>query len=70
MKTGVWDGCIRKIVNPRISWRILECFPKEEDLDTERSARAVFQVLKNHVSEGEINDVLVNLPGPIKALWN
>ena len=39
-----------------------EVFPEEV-------AWAVFKVLANHVSAGEIGDIKHVLPGPIRALW-
>ena len=38
------------------------------DYEVERAIRAVFKVLKNHVSEGEIRDVLATLPVELKPL--
>lgn len=38
------------------------------DYDVERAIHAVFKVLKNHVSEGEIRDVLATLPGELRPL--
>jgi uncharacterized protein (DUF2267 family) len=37
--------------------------------DPERVARAVFRVLANRISEGEIEDVEHVLPGEIRDLW-
>lgn len=34
-----------------------------------QAARAVFVVLKKHVSEGEVNDVAAELPRDLKRLW-
>lgn len=45
-------------------------FPSMQDIDPERSARVVFRVLKRHVTEGEIQDVLSNMPRGIQPLWN
>lgn len=50
--------------------RILAYFPKDESLDTERVARAVFRVMRKHISEGEIGDVLATLPPALRQLWN
>lgn len=38
------------------------------DYDVERAIHAVFKVLKNHVSEGEIRDVLATLPIELRPL--
>lgn len=38
-------------------------------LDREDAARAVFQALENHVSAGEIDDVIQSLPKDVCALW-
>jgi uncharacterized protein (DUF2267 family) len=38
-------------------------------LDPEQAARAVFQVLEHHVTPGEIEDVVSELPKDIRALW-
>jgi uncharacterized protein (DUF2267 family) len=35
----------------------------------EDAARAVFQVLENHVARGEVVDVLEELPQDIRTLW-
>jgi len=39
------------------------------EVDPERVARAVFRVLANRVSEGEIEDVLHVLPRELRELW-
>jgi uncharacterized protein (DUF2267 family) len=43
--------------------------PATRLIDREDAARAVFQVLENHVSAGEIHDVVQSLPKEIRALW-
>ncbi|AGC41362.1 hypothetical protein MYSTI_00003 [Myxococcus stipitatus DSM 14675] len=45
-----------------------------DDLDTppneaERLSRAVFATLREHISEGEIDDVMGQLPADLRALW-
>lgn len=42
---------------------------KMQPIDTEKAARAVFQILENHVSPGEIDDVIHVLPQEIRMLW-
>ena len=44
-------------------------FGGDLDLDTEPIARAVFSVLEQHVTEGEIDDVRQALPAAIRKLW-
>ena len=41
----------------------------KESIDPENAARAVFRTLENHVSAGEIRDVMQILPEDIRALW-
>jgi uncharacterized protein (DUF2267 family) len=38
-------------------------------INREDAVRAVFQTLENHVSAGEIDDVVQSLPKDIRALW-
>jgi len=40
-----------------------------QPIDTENTARAVFRTLENHVTPGEIRDVIQVLPQEIGALW-
>jgi uncharacterized protein (DUF2267 family) len=49
--------------------RIAQEMRDDESTDPERIARAVFAVLANRVSEGEIQDVKHVLPGDIRHLW-
>lgn len=49
--------------------RLLDYFPKEETLNTELMARAIFRVLDKHVSAGEIRHIHANLPREIRDLW-
>ncbi|MEA3182856.1 MAG: hypothetical protein QOI59_6379 [Gammaproteobacteria bacterium] len=48
---------------------IARYFQDAEDVNPERVARAVFTVLANHVSEGEIEDVRQVLPSGVRRLW-
>jgi uncharacterized protein (DUF2267 family) len=51
--------------------RRIEAAPERGDPtpDPERLARAVFSVLADHVSPGELEQVRPMLPRPLKALW-
>jgi uncharacterized protein (DUF2267 family) len=49
--------------------RIRQQFKPDEFVDPERIARAVFTVLENRVSEGEIEDVESTLPTELRDLW-
>ncbi|SDR63471.1 Uncharacterized conserved protein [Rhizobiales bacterium GAS113] len=44
-------------------------FAKAQPIDPECAARAVFEVLENHVTAGEIRHVIQELPREIHALW-
>jgi uncharacterized protein (DUF2267 family) len=44
-------------------------FATEGSIDPEKASRAVFQVLEEHVSRGEILDVIAELPEEIRTLW-
>jgi uncharacterized protein (DUF2267 family) len=39
------------------------------DVDPERITRAVFRLIADHVSEGEIRDVRGMLPSDVAQLW-
>jgi uncharacterized protein (DUF2267 family) len=39
------------------------------EVRAEEITRAVFQVIADHVTPGEINHVRINLPGEIRSLW-
>jgi len=41
----------------------------KQSVDAENAARAVFRTLENHVSPGEIRDVIHVLPQEIRTLW-
>ncbi len=44
-------------------------FPEEPAENAEKIARAVFNVLKKHVTAGEIEDVLHSLPAEIRRIF-
>jgi uncharacterized protein (DUF2267 family) len=44
-------------------------FPADSDFDPEQVPRAVFQLLANHVTAGEIEKVKGTLPAEIRSLW-
>ncbi len=37
--------------------------------DGENAIRAVLKVLRNHVSEGEVSDIIKTMPADLKPLW-
>jgi len=48
-------------------------FPPAEDaeyIDQEDITRAVFRVIANHVSQGEIDDVIGSMPKELRELWS
>jgi len=49
--------------------RMEQQFRGEDGIDTERVARAVFTVLANRVSAGEIADVKNVVPAELRELW-
>jgi uncharacterized protein (DUF2267 family) len=49
--------------------RIEQEFRGDDGKDAERVARAVFTLLANRVSEGEIEDIKATLPTEIRELW-
>jgi uncharacterized protein (DUF2267 family) len=49
--------------------RIEGYFSGDESVDPEQVARAVFTVLSNRVTEGEIEDVKHILPAELRELW-
>ncbi len=48
---------------------VREAFPRDEEIDSERVARAVFAVLARRVTEGEIGDVKGMMPEEVRELW-
>ena len=49
--------------------RIAEQFSGDDQADAEQVARAVFSVLSDRVTEGEIEDVKHVLPAELRVLW-
>lgn len=49
--------------------RVGEAFGWQSNIDPERAARAVFNVLACRISEGEIQDVTSILPRDLRELW-
>jgi uncharacterized protein (DUF2267 family) len=49
---------------------IARAFQDGSQVNPERVARAVFQVLARHVTPGEIEDIKNSLPADIRALWS
>ncbi len=49
--------------------RIAEHFVGDQEVDFEEVARAVFEVMNSHLTEGEIEDVKKILPSSVRALW-
>jgi uncharacterized protein (DUF2267 family) len=49
--------------------RMQQEFHGDDNKDAERVARAVFALLANRVSEGEIEDIKATLPTEIRELW-
>lgn len=48
---------------------IEQAFRREEDVDAEQVARAVFRVLSRRITAGEIEDVKHILPPELRELW-
>ncbi len=49
--------------------RIRDAFPNDPDLDAERVAKAVFRILEDRITAGEIQDVKATLPKDLQQLW-
>lgn len=49
--------------------RVAENLLDQVDGDPEVATRAVFKLLSNHITEGEIEHVRGNLPTDVQALW-
>jgi uncharacterized protein (DUF2267 family) len=48
---------------------VRRAFPWDATVDPEQAARAVFAVLTQHVSAGEVEQVRHSLPKAIRELW-
>lgn len=48
---------------------IREAFRRDPDFDAEATVRAVFSLLAQRISEGEIEDITRVLPEEIRGLW-
>ena len=44
-------------------------FENDFDIDPERMLRSVFAVIRRHITQGEVSDVLSRLPDDLKELW-
>jgi uncharacterized protein (DUF2267 family) len=49
--------------------RVEEQFSGDDQVDAEQVARAVFTLLSNRITEGEIEDVKHVLPAELRELW-
>lgn len=49
--------------------RVAENLQDLADGDPEQAVQAVFQLISQHITDGEINHVKANLPKDIQALW-
>lgn len=50
--------------------RVTDKFVKEPLEDPEKAIAAVLAVLKRHVTDGEIEDVVQAMPKPLRELWH
>lgn len=48
---------------------VKSCFKYDDRVVPEEVVRAVFKVLSNHISQGEIGDIKQILPGELRVLW-
>ena len=48
---------------------IKDCFRNDESIDPEEIVRAVFRVLSQRITEGEIEDIKHLLPPELRGLW-
>jgi uncharacterized protein (DUF2267 family) len=50
--------------------RVAEHFPGLDEIDYEPAVRAVFRTLAHHVTAGEIQHVIHQLPADVQDLWS
>jgi uncharacterized protein (DUF2267 family) len=48
---------------------VTEAFREDGWIQPDKIARAVFTVLKRHISSGEVADIIATLPTDIQTLW-
>lgn len=60
---------IKEHSNEELFTHIYDAFPNEPALDAEMIIRSVFSVLARHVTGGEIQDVIDQLPDRMRGLW-
>lgn len=49
---------------------VRSAFRDDDDIDAEKVAQAVFQVIAKHVTPGEVKHVKITLPEEIRSLWS
>lgn len=67
-----WDPShkpVKERHNEDLFIHIYDSFPNEPALDPEMILRSVFSVMAQHVTGGEIQDVIDQLPDRMRALW-
>lgn len=50
--------------------KVAEAFPNDPSADAEQITRAVFSVIAEHISAGELKDITLNLPDDLRTLWS
>ena len=60
----------RRVSSPRFSRdRISAAFSEDPDFDAEAAFREVIDVMRMHVSAGEIEDIRRAMPEELRVLW-
>lgn len=59
-----WAGSADEFLSP-----VAEAFRDDPPSRPAEVARAVFTVLKRHVTAGEVSDVIAALAGDVQTLW-